>query len=141
MTNLQGSEGDIEGVPVKPGDVVPESEAGQGIRQKTYTFVNMHSGDCRIADGAAGNLLGFNSLGKGSWTCTTWTNHTHSGDKGHIEFWVYTSTGNLLFHLGEFDGPRMDDGNPPPHYRWQNLFEFDANLFDAIGKVSARYSC
>src|ERR1043166_995370 len=63
--------------------------------------------------------------GFGRFLATTYTRHTHSGDVWHHLMYVTDSRGEFLFWVGFFDGPVMDDGNPPPRYSWQKDFRFD----------------
>lgn len=106
-------------------------------QQKVFNWSQLDAGDCHQINGT----LTFYSDGTGSWSCTTWTDHTHSGDTWRTSFNVQTAAGAGLFNLGEFDSPRMDDGNPPPRYGWSNAFSFNSDQFDAIGLVTQNYSC
>lgn len=116
--------------------MVAVSEA-EAVRSKSVTWGELRAGDCHQIEGR----LTFFSNGTGTWSCTTWTDHTHSGDTWRSSFQVLTGGGAGLFNLGTYNGPRMDDGNPSPRYNWGNPFTFDPNQFDAIGQVNQRYSC
>jgi hypothetical protein len=107
------------------------------VRTKTFTWPELHHGDCQQNNGT----MTFNSNGTGSWSCTTRTYQTHSGDVWHSNFDVSAGNGAFLFGLGTFNSPRMNDGNPPPVYPWGAPFSFQPDFFDAIGKVTQRYSC
>jgi len=107
------------------------------LQRKTFTWGELFAGDCHQISGT----LTLFSNGTGSWSATTWTDHTHSGDVWHSTFNVLTNGGASLFNLGEFNSPRMDDGNPPPRYGWFNSFAFNADQFDAIGQVFQNSSC
>jgi len=107
------------------------------VRQKTITWGELRAGNGHQVNGT----LTFLSNGTGTWSCTTWTDQTHSGDTWRSSFNVLTSAGAALFNLGEFASPRMDDGNPPPRYGWSNPFSFNAGEFDAIGSATQHYSC
>ena len=107
------------------------------VRSKSVSWGELRSGDCHEING----VLTFYSNGTGSWSCTTWTDQTHSGDTWQSNFQVLTGAGAGLFNLGPFKSPRMDDGNPPPRYNWGNPFSFNADQFDAIGRANQSYSC
>ena len=107
------------------------------VRSKSLTWGELRAGDCHLVNG----VLTFYSNGTGSWFCTTWTDHTHSGDTWQSSFQILTSGGAGLFNLGAFKSPRMDDGNPPPRYNWGNPFSFNPAQFDAIGGANQSFSC
>ncbi len=107
------------------------------LRSKTFRWGELFAGDCHQISGTL-TLL---SDGTGSWSAVTWTDHTHSGDVWHSNFNVLTGGGAGLFNLGEFNSPRMDDGNPSPRYGWSNPIAFNADQFDAIGQVVQNSSC
>ncbi len=107
------------------------------LRSKTVSWSNLSAGDCVEPSGT----LTFYSDGTGVWSTTTYTNHTHSGDTWRSSFQVMTAQGAGLFNLGQWNSPRMDDGNPPPRYNWGDNFAFNPELFDAIGLVNQSYSC
>jgi len=107
------------------------------LQSKTFRWGELFAGDCHQINGTL-TLL---SDGTGWWSATTWTDHTHSGDVWHSTFNVLTRGGAGLFNLGEFNSPRMDDGNPSPRYGWSNSFAFNPDQFNAIGQVFQNSSC
>lgn len=106
---------------------------------KSAVWGELHSGDCQ----QDGGTIVLNSDGTGSWSATTLTYQTHSGDVWHASFDFYTTAGTHLFSAGTFDSPRMSDGNPPPKYSWSKPFKFDASLYGAVNifKTLQTYSC
>lgn len=101
----------------------------------------MAGASCRRLPPDRRHTLTFLSNGTGTWSCTTWTDHTHSGDTWAASFSVLAANGAGLFNLGEFRGPRMDDGDPPPRYGWSRGFAFNPDQFDAIASATEHYSC
>ncbi|HEX3789685.1 MAG TPA: DUF6294 family protein [Pseudonocardiaceae bacterium] len=95
---------------------------------KSAVWGELHVGDCQEDNGT----ITLNSDGTGSWTATTLTYQTHSGDVWHASFDFYTTAGTHLFAEGTFNSPRMNDGNPPPQYNWGATFSFDAALYSAV---------
>jgi hypothetical protein len=102
------------------------------------TWGDLHSGDCIMLPGSS---VAFRADGTGTFSATTETLHTHSGDVWHHRIQVLSTTGAPLFSLGPWDSPRMDDGNPPPQYPWTQTFHFDPAVFAAIGSATATYNC
>ncbi len=109
----------------------------QAVQSVVFTWGELRFGDCHQINGR----LTLSSDGTGSWSCTTWTDHTHSGDNWQCHFDVLSGDGASLFNTPQFTSPRMDDGDPPSRYQWGNAFAFNPDLFDAIGQVEQSYSC
>lgn len=106
---------------------------------KSAVWGELHNGDCQEDNGT----IVLNSDGTGTWSATTLTYQTHSGDVWHASFDFYTTAGTHLFSAGTFDSPRMNDGNPPPKYPWSKSFTFDSSLYSAVNifKTIQHYSC
>lgn len=106
---------------------------------KSATWGQLHVGDCEQDNGT----IVIRSDGTGDWSATTLTFQTHSGDVWHSSFDFKTTAGTQLFSAGTFDSPRMNDGNPPPHYFWTKHFTYDAALFGAVNifKTIQHSSC
>ncbi|OXM69171.1 DUF6294 family protein [Amycolatopsis vastitatis] len=109
------------------------------LEVKSATWGELHVGDCQQDNGT----IIIRSDGTGDWSATTLTYHTHSGDVWHSSFDFKTTAGTQLFSAGTFDSPRMNDGNPPPHYPWGKHFTYDAGLFSAVNifKTIQHSSC
>jgi len=105
------------------------------VTSKAVGWGQLSAGDCHQSGGA----LTFNSDGTGLFACTTWTDHTHSGDYWHSSFSVLNSAGAVIFTLGQYNSPRMSDGGPS--YYWTQAFTFQAAQYDAIASVTQTYSC
>jgi hypothetical protein len=105
---------------------------------KTAVWPQLFVGDCVEVAGAT---LTLRSDGSASFECVTFTNHTHSGDHWWAGFLLQDKDGVTLHNEGYHEGPRMDDGNPPPRYRWSFNFNFNASIFNAITKVYYSYKC
>ena len=106
------------------------------VQTKVLKFGELHSGDDQQDNGT----LVFHSDGTGTWSCTTLTYHTHSGDVWHCSFDVKGSNGAVLFNLGTYNSPRMNDGNPPPKYNWSVPFAFPTYFYQAISSATQHYS-
>ena len=106
------------------------------VLTKSLRWPELHSGDDQQDNGT----LVFHSDGTGTWSCTTLTYHTHTGDVWHCSFDVKGSNGATLFHLGTFNSPRMNDGNPPPKYSWSAQFAFPPDFYGAISTATQHYS-
>ena len=104
--------------------------------ERTATWDELRSGDDHQVDGT----LTFRSNGTGHWSCTTWTDHTRTGDKWHSSFTVLDAHGHELFKLGTYDSPREDDGHPSPRYSTNADFQFDRAKFNDIAIVIQHYS-
>lgn len=90
----------------------------------------------------AGSHLTYYPDGRSYFDAVVYTNHTHSGDTWHHLMWVADSADNFLMWFGFIDGPRMDDGNPPPKYPWHEEKHYDPKLFPRIAHAYVyRYSC
>ncbi|SDW41605.1 hypothetical protein SAMN05421504_101521 [Amycolatopsis xylanica] len=120
----------LAGVPAAQAAGQPSSPVAHinALRVKTATWPELHVGDCQ----QNGGTLTLNSDGTASFRATTLTYHTHFGDVWHSTFRFRTSSGFNLFSRGAFDSPRMDDGDPPPHYLMFASFGFDPAAFDVI---------
>ncbi|EOD65915.1 DUF6294 family protein [Amycolatopsis vancoresmycina] len=110
-----------------PAQAAPAHSAAV-LEVKSATWGQLHVGDCEQDNGT----IVIRSDGTGTWSATTLTFQTHSGDVWHSSFDFKTTAGTQLFHAGTFDSPRMNDGNPPPRYPWSKPFTFDASLFSAV---------
>ena len=49
--------------------------------------------------------------------------------------------GSDIVAAGNFDSPRMNDGNPPPQYQWGYRFNYDRSLFRDVARISIHFSC
>lgn len=98
------------------------------LQEKSAVWPELHVGDCQQDNGT----MIVRADGTGDWSATTLTYHTHSGDVWHSSFDFYTTAGFHLFSAGQFDSPRMDDGNPPPRYNWGAHFTFDPAEFNGV---------
>jgi hypothetical protein len=107
----------------------------QVVTAIAFSWGALSAGDCH----QSGGTLTFRSNGTGTWQCTTWTDHTHSGDYWHCSFQVKNAGGGVLFPLGQWDSPRMSDGGPS--YYWTHDFTFEPSLYGAIAAVNQTYSC
>jgi hypothetical protein len=84
--------------------------------------------------------------GRGRWTCSTWTDQTHSGDYWNCWFNFKDSRGLLVLQssdplsnplsVGAFKSPRMNDGGVA-HTDWSADFAFPADRFDAIAAAAS----
>lgn len=113
-----------------------EAPIANALQTKVLRWPELHSGDDQQDNGT----LTFHSDGTGTWSCTTLTYHTHTGDVWHCNFDVKGSNGAVLFRLGQFNSPRMNDGNPPPKYTWSAQFAFQPDFFGAIHTATQHYS-
>jgi hypothetical protein len=111
------------------------AQLNDGLQSKTFTWNEIRAGDCHEVSGTV--LLV--SDGRGKFTCTTWTDHTHSGDVWHASFTVLDRFGLTLFQFGGFDSPRMNDGGP--RYPWEADFNYPAQHFDAAVSITQYSSC
>jgi len=120
----------LAGVPTAQAATKPASPGSHiaALRVKSATWPELHVGDCQQNNGT----LTLNSDGSATFTATTLTYHTHFGDVWHSTFRFRTTSGFNLFSRGAFDSPRMDDGDPPPHYAMFASFGFDPAAFDSI---------
>lgn len=107
------------------------------VQTKTLTFNPVHRGDCE----QDGGTLVFHSDGTGLFHCTLLTYHTHSGDVWHASFAVKGPNGAVLFTTPTFDGPRMNDGNPPPKYPWTAVFSFLPEWWQGITSATQYCNC
>ena len=107
------------------------------LLSKTFTWPELHSGNDQMN---AGSSLTIYSNGTAFFNCQTLCYSTHSGDTWHHTLFVYSNNGQLLFSGGQFNSPRMSDGNPPPVYSWSASFTFNAALFAAADHATATYS-
>ncbi|XGV94394.1 MAG: DUF6294 family protein (plasmid) [Leptolyngbya sp. BL-A-14] len=119
-------------------NLLPGAKAmASNVPSKTFRFNTLHAGDCQMLN----PTLTFNSDGSGQFTAKALTLHTHSGDKWHIRFVVKNRTGVELFQLGQWDGPRMDDGNPPPVYTFSQPFSYNQLNFGVMSNISVSARC
>ncbi len=123
---------------VKPLEPTPAAPNAHVVQTKTYPWTPpLHRGDCEQDNGQ----ISFHSDGTGTFSCTTLTYHTHSGDVWHASFSAIAKNGAVLFTTPTFNSPRMNDGNPPPRYPWSAQFTFLAEQWDAIGSATQHCSC
>jgi hypothetical protein len=106
---------------------------------KSAVWPELHVGDCQQDNGT----IVLSSDGTGTWSATTLTYQTHTGDVWHSSFDFYTTAGTHLFGVGTFDSPVMNDGNPPPRYNWTATFTYDPSLYFAVdlSKTIQHSSC
>jgi hypothetical protein len=123
MTNKDGKE------PCKsePAAEYKHDTAHDGLQSKTFTWPDIKTGDCH----QTGCTLTLISDGRGTFSCTTWTDQTHSGDVWQAIFTGQDRFKLDLFNVGAFNSPRMNS-NPSPHYQWGGPFNYDKTKFDAI---------
>jgi hypothetical protein len=98
------------------------------VQEKRAFWGSLHKGDCQQDNGT----IVIRSDGTGDWSATTLTYQTHSGDVWHSNFEFYTTAGFKVLRVGQFDSPRMNDGNPPPRYSWGAHFVFNPADFNGI---------
>lgn len=94
-------------------------------------------GDCAQKPGT----LTIGSDGTLHWEAVTWTYETHSGDIWHASFELLDKDGVTLGRSGNHDSPRMNDGHPPPKYRWTADDHYDPSTFAAIDTVREWAAC
>ena len=121
----------------KPLEAADSQVGPKVLRTKVLTWQELHRGDCQQDDAQ----LIFHSDGTGTFHCATKTYHTHSGDVWHASFSVKGSNGAVLFSTATFNSPRMNDGNPPPVYRWTAQFAYEPDYFDGISSAVQHCSC
>ena len=95
------------------------------------------AGDCRLL----GGKITLYPDGTGTFQTTTLTYHTRSGDYWHVSLEGFTSGGTQILAAGPFTGPRMNDGNPPPEYPWEDHFRFDRSIYHDIVRIHLNSSC
>ena|SRR5579862_2329459 len=107
------------------------------VRTKTFTWGDIHAGDCEMLPGAT---LVLRSDGTGTFDARVLTHHTHSGDTWHRTMDGQNGAGVKLFSLGNFDGPdhMNDDGTI---YTWHRDFGYDNSKFDATTTMMAHDQC
>ncbi|MCU1684563.1 MAG: hypothetical protein JWQ81_5302 [Amycolatopsis sp.] len=122
-----------------PAAQAAPQNAVRTLEVRSATWGQLHSGDCQQDNGT----IVLHSDGTGDWSADTLTRHTHSGDVWHTNLDFYTTAGFHLFSAGEFNSPRMNDGNPPPRYHWAAHFVFDPAEFNGVDifRTLQRYSC
>jgi hypothetical protein len=113
-------------------------ERSDGLLIKTATWQQLFAGNCVEVAGAT---LTLRSDGSATWLCVTFTNETHSGDYWWAGFLIQDKDGVTLHNEPYHEGPRMDDGSPPPRYRWGFNFNFDPGIFNAITQVYYSFKC
>ncbi len=121
----------------KPLEAAHSTAEAVTVQTKRIPFGSVHRGDCE----QDGGVLTFHSDGTGTFTCTTLTYHTHSGDVWHASFTVKGKNGATLFTTPTFNSPRMNDGNPPPKYQWAAQFSFLPEWWQGITSASQNCSC
>jgi len=113
----------------------PAVASAQQPAPKVLTWGDQSAGDCEMTFGR----LTFRPDGTGLWETNTLTHHTHSGDVWHVNIDVTSTGGTRLFHLGQWDSPRMSDGGP--QYRWSVPFSFDPSVWNDIYTANMNSSC
>ena len=104
----------------------------------TFVWDEVQCGDCVLLKGSSAT---FYPSGVMLWAGTTLTNHTHFGDHWHIGVSCFDKDKKQIILIGPVSGPDMNDGNPPPPYRWTFSATFDPNLFDAIVSCQSWNAC
>ena len=79
--------------------------------------------------------------GSGWFEAVTFTNVTHSGDVWHAGFSIQDKDGVELYATAIQNSPRMNDGSPPPRYRWGFDFQMSAADVPNAFQVVYEYSC
>jgi hypothetical protein len=130
------------GVPAAHADTGAATAQAGGLHTtavKSAVWGQLHSGDCQQDNGT----IVLRPDGTGTFSATTLTYKTHTGDVWHTTLTFYTTGGTRLFARGEFNSPRMNDGNPPPKYFWSADFTYDSGLYSAVDifKTRQSYSC
>lgn len=97
----------------------------------------MTVGDC----GSDNVSVTIRSDGTAHLASVSWTWTTHSGDH-----WWWSVNGQdaqqvTLWRTSSHQGPRMDDGQPPPRYHNDYDFTFDAAQYDATQSIQLFYTC
>ncbi len=118
-------------------EALSSTNAPAVVQSKVFHWGSLHRGDCE----QDGGTITFHSDGTGTFTCTTLTYQTHSGDYWRASFTIKGSNGAVLFGTPTFSSPRMSDGNPPPKYTWAAQFSFQPDWFQGIANVSQNCSC
>jgi len=122
--------------PSPSGAAAPRSAAAVAA-PVILSWNTLHAGDCQM-DKAT---LTFYDSGWGYFSSTVKTYHTHTGDYWHIRFDIKNGPGYVLFREGQWTGPRMSDGNPPPEYLFNRWFTYDQSKLPFISWATAYYSC
>lgn len=115
------------------------------IQTTTFTWPELkkgccappYNGDCHQIEGT----LTLQSDGKAHFSCVTWTDQTHSGDHWWAGFQLLDHSGVTLHTQPYHQGPRMDDGNPPPRYRWSFDFTFDPAIYGQVTQARQSFKC
>ena len=103
---------------------------------KTFNYDVLTAGDCVLEQGT----LSFSPTGEGRWRATIHTNHTTNRDIWHMSFNVLDSAGHQVFPVFIGDSPAMF-GSPSPLIPWAVDFNFNANQFRGIYRITIRSSC
>ncbi len=120
-----------------PAEGNQEQVKPEGVVSTKFNWNPLHYGDGE----QDGGVLTINSDGSASFTCTTLTYHTHTGDVWHASFTALDKNGAAYFTTPTFNSPRMNDGNPPPRYTWTAYFTFPAYDYSGIKSFTQHYSC
>jgi hypothetical protein len=121
----------------KPTEHSRSIDKPRAVQSLIFNWGELRHGDCQ----QDGGQIVFHSDGTGTFSCTTLTYHTHSGDTWGCSFIVNDVHNDAIFGTPYMASPRMSDGNPPPTYTWSAGFDFPAQLFNAIASVTQRYNC
>lgn len=131
-TELSGSEPHTGGTSLVESPAPPTT-----LAWRTFSWNPMYAGDCQMHNAR----ITFYSNGTGYFSSTVLTQHTHFGDYWHIRIEAKNQAGFVLFSLPAWTGPRMDDGNPPPHYPFNRSFGYNQTFLPAISYCTAYNSC
>lgn len=107
------------------------------VFSRMFKYGHLTDGDCNQIEGT----LIIRSDGTATFTCVTWTNSTHSGDYWWTAFRLTDSAGVITHNEPFHSGPRMDDGNPPPRYRWGFNFNYDGSKYLQTTVAYQGYRC
>jgi Family of unknown function (DUF6294) len=113
---------------------------GRTAKAQSNTFRwdgQFRSGDC----GSDTVSVVLDSNGNGHLKSISWTWHTHSGDYWWWGVIGYDVNGVQLWTIPFHEGPRMDDGNPPPRYNNDFDFDFPADQYNGTVKLNLASKC
>lgn len=129
----------LTAVPASAASEAPARTLRAAVESKAFYWDPLSNGDCHQYDGR----IVLRSDGTGTWSATTYTDDTRSGDYWHSDFIVYTAQGTRLFGAGPFSSPEMDDGEggTPPRYQWGQDFTFDPGLYAGAARINQKYRC
>ncbi|KAG0314029.1 hypothetical protein BGZ99_008429, partial [Dissophora globulifera] len=115
-----------------------ESQSGNVTKADTssryYNWGDLSAGDCH----QTGGHLEFYSNGFFTFSATTWTDQTFSGDVWHSQFRAYSADGTRLVTTQVFNSPTMGTGQT---YDYDVVGRFDPSIYNDIYSVTQSYSC